>query len=157
MKFLPRVALLLAKLYWFITRPITVGVQAIVLDDKGRVLLVRHTYRKGWFLPGGALKRGESVEQAVKRELFEETGIISEEKPQIVPKIRYTRWDFKHNHTVAFFISKWRQSDEVSDFSTSWEIAEAKFFPLDSLPSDTHTSVLERLKEVKFLRKESNS
>lgn len=57
-------------------RPI-VGVGAIIFDDD-RVLLVQrgHAPMKGeWSLPGGALEVGETLEEAVKREIKEETGL----------------------------------------------------------------------------------
>lgn len=56
----------------------TVAVGAIVLDDDGRLLVVRrgHAPARGrWTLPGGRLEPGESLEQAVAREVDEETGL----------------------------------------------------------------------------------
>ena len=55
-------------------------VSALIYDDKGNILLVKN--RKGdsfyWGLPGGAVEDGETLEQAVVREVIEETGFIVE-------------------------------------------------------------------------------
>ena len=54
----------------------TVGAAALVQDDVGRVLLVETGYRsRGWDMPGGHVERGERPEEAVLREVEEETGI----------------------------------------------------------------------------------
>ena len=57
-----------------------VGVLGIVLDEDGRVLLFRHTYRPfaPWGLPSGLLKPNESPAEAIEREVHEETGLIIE-------------------------------------------------------------------------------
>ena len=65
------------RIYWRIAKPVTFGVRAVVQAQDGRVLLVKHTYDKYWYLPGGAVKRGEAAEAALTRELREELGIAS--------------------------------------------------------------------------------
>jgi ADP-ribose pyrophosphatase YjhB (NUDIX family) len=50
----------------------------VVLDDRGRVLLAVRAELQGWELPGGEARAGESGEQAVAREILEETGVAAE-------------------------------------------------------------------------------
>ena len=55
-----------------------VGVGAVVVDSQGRVLLVKrgNEPRKGhWSIPGGLLEIGESMVDATRREVLEETGL----------------------------------------------------------------------------------
>ena len=60
---------------WFrLSRPMTLGVRAIIENEAGEVLLVRHTYTKGLFFPGGGIERGETAGEALERELQEEAG-----------------------------------------------------------------------------------
>ena len=54
---------------------------ALFVDDAGRPLLVRPTYKDGWDLPGGYVEPGESPLAACRREVFEELGI----RPAIGP------------------------------------------------------------------------
>jgi ADP-ribose pyrophosphatase YjhB (NUDIX family) len=59
------------------TRPTKeVSVMAWIEDAEQRVLLVRQAAGlRLWTLPGGKVKRGESLVKAVRRELYEETGL----------------------------------------------------------------------------------
>ena len=53
-------------------------VGAVVFDDSGRLLLIRRANPPAqgtWSLPGGRVEPGESSEDAVVRELHEETGL----------------------------------------------------------------------------------
>ncbi len=65
------------RLHWLINSKFVVGVSGIISDDAGRMLLVQPRYwpDKAWGLPGGMVKRGESFEEALTRELLEETGL----------------------------------------------------------------------------------
>jgi 8-oxo-dGTP pyrophosphatase MutT (NUDIX family) len=44
------------------------------VEKDGRLLLVRHAYQKAWSLPGGWLKKGETIEEGARREIKEEFG-----------------------------------------------------------------------------------
>jgi 8-oxo-dGTP pyrophosphatase MutT (NUDIX family) len=57
------------------TRAIRPGVSAVIRDDAGRVLLQQRTDNGRWGLPGGAVEFGESVLEALQREVLEETGL----------------------------------------------------------------------------------
>ncbi len=60
-------------------QPIMIGVGAVIEDDAGRVLLVKHIPERGgfwqdkWICPGGKLEPGETIQEGIKREVREET------------------------------------------------------------------------------------
>jgi 8-oxo-dGTP diphosphatase len=53
----------------------TVGALAVIERPDGRMLLVRHSYRPNWGLPGGFLKRHEAPDEGARREVREEVGL----------------------------------------------------------------------------------
>jgi 8-oxo-dGTP pyrophosphatase MutT (NUDIX family) len=52
------------------------SVAAVIRDSSGRLLLQEKSSGEGWSLPAGAIEPGESPEQAVEREVLEETGLV---------------------------------------------------------------------------------
>lgn len=51
---------------------IRVSLKAVIFNDQGHVLVVKENGRDWWDIPGGGLDHGESVKEALSRELFEE-------------------------------------------------------------------------------------
>ena len=55
-----------------------VGASVAVIDGEGRFLLQKRTDNGQWGYHGGCVEPGETVEEAAKRELFEETGLLAD-------------------------------------------------------------------------------
>ena len=136
-----------AKLFhiWFLlSRPMTLGVRMAAINQDGEIMLVKHTYVTGWHLPGGGVDAGESCNEAVIRELTEETGLVPQKQPQIF-NIYFNTIASKRDHVALY------QCQTLSDGEAKTpdkEIAEARFFPLDNLPSDTSAGTRRRLAEM---------
>jgi 8-oxo-dGTP diphosphatase len=62
------------RLWWRLTRPRYQGT-VVAIYVGSALLLVRSSYRRGWHLPGGGVRRGETPETAAQRELAEEIGL----------------------------------------------------------------------------------
>ena len=56
-------------------RPHSVSVAGVIVDDRGRALLVQRRDNGHWEPPGGVLEPGETIPDALQREVLEETGI----------------------------------------------------------------------------------
>jgi ADP-ribose pyrophosphatase YjhB (NUDIX family) len=130
--------------YWRFARGLTLGVQACVLDGEGRVFLVRHGYVAGWHFPGGGVETGETVADALARELMEEGNIKLTGAPKlhgIFQNIAASRRD----HVAVFVVRDFEWSGSPAP---TYEIREAKFFPVTDLPADTAPATRRRLDEI---------
>lgn len=123
-----------------------VGARALVVRGD-QVLLVSHTYNKGWFTIGGLVERSESPLDAIKRELREEAGIHVTSEPQFV-QVYHSLYNGKDDYVFFYWVKAFNEKT----FSC-FEIEEAKWFPINNLPEGTTPATKRRIEEYLGLRK----
>ena len=134
-------------------RPLLLPSTALIaLDPDGRILLQRRTDDGTWGLPGGLLEIGEAPEEAVVREVSEEMGLeIGEvELFDVVggPEVYH---DYPgHGRVYAVGIAYIARDITAEPRVDGEEVAEARFFAVDALPSDLERGcrpILSRFRE----------
>src|SRR6478672_1438124 len=130
--------------FWRLRRGLTLGAQGVVIDGNDRVLLVRHSYRPGWFFPGGGVEWDEPIETALARELEEEVG-VSLTGPAQLHGIFGNFASFPGDHIAVFVVRHWRRK---GDYHKLGEIAETSMFRVLDLPHETDMGTRARLKEI---------
>lgn len=115
---------------WLTQPRFAVTAGAVVCDERGRVLLLRHVLRKGsgWGVPGGFLKSGEQPEEAIRRELREETGLELDSV-----EFAFIR-TLKGVRQVEVIFRAAMKANALARVEKGFEIDRAEWFALDSLP-----------------------
>lgn len=118
-------------------RLITPGPRAVIHDRQGRVLLVRRSDDHSWVMPAGGVELGESIWDALVREVAEETG-LQVQAATVIALYTQRRFWFTNAYggehqmfTVVFRVDEWsgtlnRRTNETLD---------ARFFAPDELPN----------------------
>ena len=103
-----------------------VAVSGVVLNENGHILLFKHTYRQNaWGLPGGYIKAREHPQEALEREIEEESGLIISIDERL--KIRTDRQEARLEICyLGYFLG--------GQFVPSAEVSDCGFFSLDTLP-----------------------
>jgi 8-oxo-dGTP pyrophosphatase MutT (NUDIX family) len=131
-------------IYWRFARGMTLGVRALVIDEDRRVFLVKHSYVRGWHLPGGGVEADETLLDALVRELREEANI----EPTAPPRLHGVFFNAKisrRDHVAVYVLRDFRQMGEPVP---NGEIIAHGFFNIDDLPNDTTASTRARIFEV---------
>lgn len=128
-----------SRLILILFKPMTLGVR-LLMFRQDQVLLVNHVYEDKWYLPGGLVEKKETLDEAARREAFEEVGAT------LVDFHLYgTYSNFKEgrNDHIVVFISRDFHLNGQSDH----EIEALSFFPLDALPDTISSGSKNRIED----------
>lgn len=126
---------------------IMAGVCAIITDRQNRVLLENRRDFGIWSLPGGACELGESVVEALHREVREETGLRVEAAELMglytgaCYDVTYPNGDQVQNFSATFHVSRWSGAlthDVTESYGVQW-------WPTTQLPPLLFPDTAERL------------
>ena len=122
-------------------------VAAIIHDDEGRIFATQRgygDYKDGWEFPGGKMEAGETPEEALKREIWEEleTRIVVEQLVQTV------EWNYPKFHLTmhCFWCHVGSGSLTLKEHEAARWLNKKQLDSVDWLPADK--VVVERLKEL---------
>lgn len=139
MKISARIVHSLFRLWWRLTRPITVGVRVLLIRGE-EILLVKHTYQDLWYMPGGGVKRSETLEQAIRREAAEEIGAKLERLDLFGVYSNFG--EGKSDHVIVFLCDAFTLTGQGDR-----EIERSEFFSLHDLPAAVSTGTRRRIEE----------
>ena len=138
------------------------GAAAIIVNEKGEILLQKRADRDKWGLPGGCQELEETFEDTIIREIKEETNLDVDKKDLEIIDIvsgksrrnSYPNGDIVINNTVLFLVKKYN-----GNLKWDKESKNMKFFALDKLPINQHDpDLIERYKmKIKTLNFENSS
>lgn len=132
-------------------RPILmVGAGIFVLDEQDRVLLMKRSDNGCWGFPGGSTEPGEVVEEAAKRETFEEANITVREMslygvfsgPELYYK--YPNGDEVYNVTIMFLSRDWDGEVRLNHEHTEWG-----WFSADEIPENVSPPIRPIMEQFK--------
>jgi ADP-ribose pyrophosphatase YjhB (NUDIX family) len=118
------------RAWWFVRRPQLHGVRGIAITPEHNLVLIRHSYTKGWHLPGGGIRRGESAEEATVRELREEIGLVGWTQVRAIGQFDHML-GYARDHVSVLAVY-----DAQFLGNRSLEVEEVRLFSLGELPDD---------------------
>lgn len=121
------------------------GAAAIIVNEKGQILLQFRADRDKWGIPGGCQELGERFEETIIREIKEETNLnVREDDLELIGIIsgnsrrnEYPNGDIVINNTVLYCVKNYN-----GELKWDNESKEMKFFDLDNLPINQNDSDL---------------
>lgn len=128
--------------------PITVG-DGAVIDDNGRILLIRRADNGKWAMPGGALEVGETPSAGVIREVHEETGMTVESVALVaIHDSRFCHTPTRHHLYHLTFLCRPVENCAVEIASHAQEVQEVAWFDTAHLPMDLDPGHAPRIPEA---------
>jgi len=105
-------------------------VGAILYDDLNRIFLMTSPKWKKWIIPGGEIESGESEEDALRREIWEELGIEISDLIKVGEKEKRAGSDF-HDEELHFYFIDYFARAKSTEITPNEEISKYGWFSLD--------------------------
>jgi 8-oxo-dGTP pyrophosphatase MutT (NUDIX family) len=140
-------------------RPVLmVGAAILVLDEQDRVLLMKRSDNECWGFPGGSTEPGEIVEEAAKRETFEEVNLTIKDMslfgvfsgPELYYK--YPNGDEVYNVTIMFLSRDWSGEVKLNHEHTEWG-----WFAANEIPENVSPPIRPIMEQFKSAFVKSNT
>lgn len=121
----------------------------IFRDDRGRVLLVKPTYKEPWEVPGGGVEEGESPRLACRRELREELGLDRAPGRLLCVDYRHPIPDVRADALRFLFDGGTLTTDELAAITLDrTELSEHKFVDLADLDAYVIPALARRIRSA---------
>lgn len=127
------------KCYWFFRRPVTVGIKIMAILD-GKILLIKNRYEKLWYLPGGAVRGGETLIESAEREMMEECGVTP--KNLRVFGVYTSFSEYKSDHIIVMCADV-----DGLILHKGFEIEKLELFNMENLPENVSPATRRRVNE----------
>ena len=127
--------------------PAAVG-DAAVIDEAGRILLIRRVDNGKWAMPGGALEVGETPVEGVLREALEETGVHCRAVALVGVFDSRLCGTVSRHHLYQFVFLCEPTGAEAEEASHAIEVLDARWFAEDGLPEDVDPGHVSRIPEA---------
>ena len=128
--------------------PLTV-VDSAVIDEDGRILLIKRADNKKWAMPGGALEVGETAAEGAARETLEETGVQCRVAALVgVFDSRYCGSETAHHLYHFTFLATPFSKKSFGNGSHNHEIIDVAWFAEDKLPVEIDPGHVTRIPEA---------
>lgn len=118
------------------------GAAALILNDEGHVLLVKHSYgHLNWELPGGAAEPDESIVDTALREVHEETGlrVVAESTTGVY---------YDPITDMLHFVFHCRCVGQNAEFQSDAEITQCAYWPPTTLPRPISDFTVQRINDA---------
>lgn len=121
--------------YWRLVRGLRLFVEAHIIDESGRVLMVQEENGGSWEWPRGTVQKNENLEAALRRILRDVAGVEVNAKPELAFFYAQSR----DGQTGLFIVRHWRQMPGARG-------REVAFFPSQELPAGVSQERAERIR-----------
>lgn len=133
------------------------GAAALLLDNKGRILMLKPSYKDHWTIPGGVVEKDESPKEGCNREIEEEIGIKVRVKKLLAVSYNTATADKDENLQWIFYGGILQPSQVAQIRIDGKEIIQFKFVDSDAALEIIEPGMREKLTLYKRLLRDSGA